>query len=76
MQPLDPAKIFAYAIAAITFSAGIGLMTGLLDYDVLPQVRYTFGAVLILMGLYRFVVTKFKPKPSKWRRITNVDDEE
>ncbi len=72
---LEPGKMFAYAIAGITFSAGVAIVTGLLHFDVPPQVRLTFGAVLILMGIYRFLVTYWKPKPSKWRRQTNVDEE-
>lgn len=72
---LEPGKLFAYAIAGITFCAGMAIVTGVLRFDVLPQVKYTFGVVLILMGFYRFIVTFWKPKPSKYRRQTNVDEE-
>jgi hypothetical protein len=72
---LDSGKVFAYAIAGITFCAGMALVTGLLHFNVMPKVRLTFGAVLILMGTYRFLVTYLKPKPSKYRRQTNVDEE-
>jgi hypothetical protein len=75
MQSPEPSKIFAYAIAAVTLSAGVALVTGLLDFEVPSRVRYTFGAVLMLMGVYRFIVTRLQPKPSKWRRFTNVDEE-
>jgi len=43
----------------------------LLPFDTLPAVRNTFGVVLLLMGLYRFLVTRYKPRPSKWRRFTD-----
>lgn len=72
---LEPGKLFAYAIAGITFCAGMAIVTGVLRFDVLPQVKYTFGVVLILMGIYRFMVTYWKPKHSKYRRQTNVDEE-
>lgn len=75
MQSPQPEKILAYAIAAVTISAGVALLTGLIQYDVMPQVRYTFGAVLMLMGIYRFLITYFRPKPSRWRRLTDADDE-
>jgi len=75
MQAPEPSKIFAYAIAAMTFSAGVALVTGLLNFEVPSRVRYTFGVVLILMGVYRYTVTRLQPKPSKWRRFTNVDEE-
>lgn len=74
-MPPEASKITAYAIAAVSFSFGVALLTGILKYNVPPQFRYTFGAVLMLMGIYRFVVTRFRPKPSKWRRMTNVDED-
>ncbi|GEM_PF-627141 len=76
MRRLDPMKIPAYAIAGVTFCAGMALVTGLLEFDVPARVRYIFGIVLILMSIYRFLITYWKPKPSKWRRLTNVEDEE
>lgn len=72
---LDPGKIFAYAIAGISFCAGMALVTGMLRFQVPNQVSNIFGTVLILMSLYRFLVTYLKPKPSKYRRQTNVDEE-
>ena len=72
---LEPGKLFAYAIAGITFCAGMAIVTGVLRFDVQPQVKSNFGVVLILMGFYRFIVTFWKPKPSKYRRQTNVDEE-
>jgi hypothetical protein len=74
-MPLEPGKVFAFAIAGITFCAGVAIVTGVLQFDVHSQVRYTFGVVLILMSIYRFLVTFWKPKPSKYRRQSNVDDE-
>lgn len=71
----EPGKIFAFAIAGITLCAGVAIVSGLLHFNVLPQVRYTFGVVLILMSIYRFLVTFWKPKPSKYRRHTHVDEE-
>lgn len=76
MPSLEASKIAAYAIAAVSFSVGVGLLTGLIRSDLPAQVRYTCGAVLLLLGIYRYVVTRLQPKPSKWRRFTNVDDQE
>ncbi len=76
MPTFEASKLTAYAIAVVSISVGVGLLTGLLGYDVPPHFRYTFGVVLLLMGIYRYVVTRFRPKPSKWRRFTNVDEEE
>jgi len=75
MDSPGAAKIFAYGVAAISFIAGGLLLTGLLPFDTLPAVKNTFGVVLLLMGLYRFLVTRFKPRPSKWRRFTNDDQD-
>ncbi len=76
MQAISPSKLFSYAIAGVSVCAGVAVVTGLLHFNVPTQVRNTFGIVLILMGIYRFLITYWKPKPSKWRRLTNVDDEE
>jgi hypothetical protein len=76
MQPISTSKVLAYAIAGATFCAGVAIVTNMLDFEVPSQIRYTFGIVLILMSVYRFLITYYKPKPSKWRRLTNVDDEE
>jgi len=71
MDSPDATKILGYGIAMISFVAGVLLLTGLLHFDVMPVVRNTFGIVLLLMGVYRYLVTRYKPKPSKWRRFTN-----
>jgi hypothetical protein len=71
MDSPDASKILGYGIAVISFSAGVLLLTGLLKLDAPATLRNSFGVVLILMGLYRYVVTHYKPKPSKWRRFTN-----
>jgi len=76
MDSPDIGKIFGYGIAIISFSAGLLLLTGLLPFDAEPVMRNSFGVVLVLMGLYRFVITHFKPKPSRWRRFTNDDQDE
>ncbi len=76
MDSPEPAKILGYGIAVISFSAGVLLLTGLLKLDAPSTVRNTFGVVLVLMGLYRFVVTYYKPKPSKWRRFTDVSEDD
>lgn len=74
-MPLEPGKVFAYAIAGITLCAGVAIVTGWLSFGVQPKVRLTFGVVLILMSIYRFLVTYWRPKHSKYRRYTNVDEE-
>jgi hypothetical protein len=71
MDSPDVSKIFGYGLAIISFGAGALLLTGLLHLDALPTVRNTFGVVLLLMGLYRFIITRYKPRPSKWRRFTD-----
>jgi hypothetical protein len=75
MDSPDIGKIFGYGIAIISFSAGLLLLTGLLPFDTVPSVRNTFAVVLVLMGIYRFVITHYKPTSSRWRRFTNNEDE-
>jgi hypothetical protein len=56
----DAFKYLKYALALFTFSFGALLLAGAALKDLPEQVRYTFGIVLVLMGIYRFVITKIQ----------------
>jgi succinate-acetate transporter protein len=49
-----------YSVSAITFVCGIAVVSGLVLGNVPAQLRVMFGIVLILWGIYRFVVTRFR----------------
>ncbi|MGB2868823.1 MAG: hypothetical protein WBD36_10250 [Bacteroidota bacterium] len=58
---IDIGKYLGYGVSAITFVFGLVVVSGLLLPERIPaQFRYTFGVVLMLMGVYRFVVTRTK----------------
>jgi uncharacterized membrane protein len=46
-----------YSVAVITFVCGIVIVSGLVLENVPNQLRVMFGVVLILWGIYRFVIT-------------------
>ncbi len=58
MSKSDAFKYLKYALALCTFSFGALLLAGRTLQVLEPQVRFTFGVVLILMGIYRYVITK------------------
>lgn len=63
MKAWEVSKFFAYGVSLITASAGFLVLVGLLvSQSVPPQVRITFGVVLFLLGIYRFVVTRTAQK--------------
>ncbi len=68
MGELDASKLLAYAVALTSAVFGILVLTGYIKLEVEPLVRYTFGIVLILMAIYRFVMTRMKSERSRRRR--------
>ena len=66
MVPPDAFKLLRYALGMITISLGILIFDGVLLSEAVPsQIRYTFGTVLVLMGIYRLVTTKIGTSRSK-----------
>lgn len=49
-----------YSVSAITFVGGIIVISGFALGNVPSQLRVTFGVVLVLWGIYRFVATRFR----------------
>lgn len=65
MAKTDTFKYLKYALALFTFSFGVLLLAGVALKDLPEQVRYTFGIVLVLMGIYRFVITRLQTSRSR-----------
>jgi uncharacterized membrane protein len=59
-----------YAVSAVTFIFGIVIVSGLAFQYIPVQMRLMFGIVMILWGMYRFVLTKTRA------RRQNEDKEE
>ena len=48
-----------YAVSAVMAAVGVAVAAGYLIHEGVPdRFRWTFGAVLILMGIYRFFITR------------------
>ncbi len=61
MRAADVSKLFAYAVSLITVSGGGIVLSGFLISDAVPaQFRITIGVVLVLLGIYRFVVARLR----------------
>lgn len=53
--------MFAYAVSLITVSAGVIVLSGLFISEAVPaQFRITMGVVLVLLGIYRFVIARLR----------------
>jgi uncharacterized membrane protein len=49
-----------YSVSALEFLAGVILVSGLFFKYVPDQLRIMCGVVLMLLGIYRFVVTRYR----------------
>ena len=59
MKTAEISKFFAYGVSLISASAGVLVLSGILLSEGIPvQFRITFGVVLVLLGIYRFIVTR------------------
>lgn len=65
MAKSDAFKLLRYALALFTFSFGLLLLAGVALKTLPGQVRYTFGIVLVLLGIYRFVITRNQTSRSR-----------
>ena len=61
VQSIDISVILGYILAAVIFAFGVVVVLGMTIPDYFPkESRMTIGAVLLLWGIYRFVLTKRK----------------
>jgi uncharacterized membrane protein len=49
-----------YAVSVITFIFGVVIVSGIAFQYVPSHLRITFGVVLMLWGIYRFVYTRIR----------------
>lgn len=55
----SPLDFVAYAIAAVSLVAAVAVLGGFVTPpSTPPSMRYTFGSVLLLLGVYRIVITQ------------------
>ncbi len=58
MNKFNFPKVLGYLVSIIAIITGIIILTNILNLQVIPFVRYVFGIVCILMGIYRYVITR------------------
>jgi len=75
MRQLNIANLVAYVVAIIFAGLGLAIIMGIIALDIEPKMKKIFGAVLILMGIYRFAITRMKASSSKQRRKIFDEDE-
>ena len=62
-----------YAVSAVMAAVGLAVAAGYLIHEGVPdRFRWTFGAVLILMGIYRFFITRTRMQQ---KALEREDDE-
>jgi hypothetical protein len=61
MKKISIPLILGYAVSCVTFLCGVAVVAGLVPMTrISPNIRLTFGIVLILWGMYRFVMTQLQ----------------
>jgi cytochrome c biogenesis protein CcdA len=56
---VDVGSVFGYTVSAVMAVVGVLVIAGFFVHAGVPdQFRWTFGVVLILMGIYRFFMTQ------------------
>lgn len=65
----DVGSILGYSVSAVMTVVGGSVLAGYFIHAGVPdQFRWTFGIVLILMGAYRFVMTRMRRKQKELER--------
>lgn len=65
-QPINISAIIGYTVSALTSTLGILVLAGMFIPEAVPsKVRITFGAVIVLLGIYRFVITRVRLMQSR-----------
>jgi hypothetical protein len=75
---LNYSELLGYIVAFITMVGGFVILINMLKFQIVPFVRYTFGIVIILIGVYRFVITRLKYRvdiKEMTRKIMDDEDE-
>lgn len=70
----NPIILAGYVFGTLMFLAGIAVLTGLLQLrndESSPMLATVFGVVLLLLGIYRLVLTRVKhQREDRERRVT------
>ena len=69
LQPVNLSVVIGYAVSAMTSTLGVLVLFGMFLPEAVPsQVRTTFGVVLVLLGVYRFAITRVRVMQSRRER--------
>lgn len=60
MRQFNISNIIAYAVSIVTAGLGSLIVIRIIDFNIESIPRTIFGIVLILMGIYRFAITRMK----------------
>ncbi len=75
MSQVSVSTLTGYVVAAVAAGLGIAVLTRLLNLNIQPTARCVFGAVLLLMGIYRFAITWTRARRPDERK-KSFDDEQ
>ncbi len=71
MNTFDISKFLSYTVSVVVGGFGISVLLGLIPIGIEPPIRYIFGAVLILMAVYRFSMAKMKAASAKRKNMSD-----
>jgi len=66
LKTAEISTFVAYGVSALTTGMGVLILSGLVLSEGVPEnIRLTFGAVLILLGVYRFFLARTQSRQSR-----------
>jgi cytochrome c biogenesis protein CcdA len=75
MSKFSVSDLVGYVVAAVAVGLGVAVIAGVLNLNVEPTTRYVFGAIFILIGAYRVVVTRLKVDRSREPKRMRDEDQ-
>lgn len=75
MSQFNISNLMAYIVALVFAGLGLAIIMGVIGLNTEPTMKNIFGAVLILMGVYRFAITSMNANSLKQRKKIFDEDE-
>lgn len=67
----DADRLLGFTVAGVCIVAGLALLSGLVSMPAPSAMRRSFGAILVLVGINRYVATRLKTQRPRSRYMSD-----